>query len=32
MGLQLVPKSVTFNDLQRRNSPYNCVTSLNLID
>jgi len=31
MSLQLVPNSVTFDDLERRNSPNRCVISLNSV-
>jgi len=31
MGFQLVPKSVTLNDLERRNSPNLCVISPNSV-
>jgi len=31
MGFRLVPKSVTLNDLERRNSPNLCVISPNLV-
>jgi len=31
MGYRLVPKSVTLNDLERRNSPNGCVISLNSV-
>jgi len=30
MGFRLVPKSLTLNDLERRNGPY-CVISLNSV-
>jgi len=29
MSFQLVPKSVTLNDLERRNSPNGCIISRN---
>jgi len=32
MGFRLVPKSVTLNDLERRNSPNGCVISPNSVD
>jgi len=31
MGFRLVPKSVTLNDLERRNSPNLCVISRNSV-
>jgi len=31
MGFRLVPKSVTLNDLERRNSPNLCVISPNSV-
>jgi len=31
MSFRLVPKSVTLNDLERRNSPNLCVISPNLV-
>ena len=31
MGFRLVPKSVTLNDLERRNSPYRRVISPNSV-
>jgi len=31
MGFRLVPKSVTFNDLERRNGHVVCVISPNLV-
>ena len=31
MSFRLVPKSVTLNDLERRNRPNGCVISLNLV-
>jgi len=31
MGFQLVPNSVTFNDLERRNRPNGCVISPNSV-
>ena len=31
MGFRLVPKSVTLNDLERRNSPNGCVISPNSV-
>ena len=31
MGFRLVPKSVTLNDLKRRNSPIDSVISWNLV-
>jgi len=31
MGFRLVPKSVTLNDLQRRNRPNGCVISPNSV-
>ena len=31
MGFRLVPKSMTLNDLERRNSPNGCVISLNSV-
>jgi len=31
MSFQLVPNSVTLNDLERRNSPNGCVISRNLV-
>jgi len=31
MSFPLVPKSVTLNDLERRNSPNVCVITLNLV-
>jgi len=31
MGFRLVPKSVTLNDLERRNSPHFCVISPNSV-
>ena len=32
MSFRLVPKSVTLNDLERRNGHYICVISLNLVN
>ena len=32
MSFRLVPKSVTLNDLERRNSPQFCVISQNSVD
>ena len=32
MSFRLVPKSVTLNDLERRNSPNGCVISRNSVD
>jgi len=32
MSFRLVPNSVTLNDLERRNSPNDCVISSNLVD
>jgi len=32
MSFRLVPKSVTLNDLERRNRPNGCVISLNSVD
>jgi len=32
MGFRLAPKSVTLNDLERRNSPNGCVNSPNSVD
>ena len=32
MSFRLVPKSVTLNDLERRNSPNGCVISPNSVD
>jgi len=31
MGFQLVPNSVTLNDLERRNRPNGCIISLNSV-
>jgi len=31
MGFRLVPKSVTLNDLERRNRPNGCLISLNSV-
>ena len=31
MGFRLVPKSVTLNDLERRNGSLDCVISLNSV-
>ena len=31
MGFRLVPKSMTLNDLERRNRPNGCVISLNSV-
>jgi len=31
MSFRLVPKSVTLNDLERRNSPNGCLISLNSV-
>jgi len=31
MSFRLVPSSVTLNDLERRNSPNDCVISSNLV-
>ena len=31
MGFRLVPKSVTLNDLERRNGHVDCVISRNLV-